>query len=1020
MNLTELSLKRPVAVSVIFFGLLSAGLYSFLKSPVALTPVISLPSVIVAVSYPQASPDKVENDITAPLEKHLNQLSGIKDIYSFSRENESIIILNFRWKKKTVEALRETKEILRKIELPRGAYSPVVRRWSASEKPVMRIDFTSENTRALQNWVERSLKPEIERIRGVNKAEMSGESGEEIMILVSPSKLSSYGIGIDELVKQIKACNLSVQAGRIESESREYIVRVAGKLKSPADLRDIPILGRHSQIYLLREIADIRTRRKSDGNFARLDGKSSLALAIIQDTDANTLTIINKVKKVLDKIKTTIPQGVSFAVTSDDSVYIKDSQALLQSNIFLGTAIVALVLFAFLKNFRYTLVIGASIPFSVLPAFIILRIAGITQNVLSLAGLALGIGMVLDASIVVLENIHRHFSLSSNSYSAALSGTIEVRKSVIASCLTTLAVFVPILTLEGLAGELFGDLSMAVVSLLVFSLFVSFALVPLLTVKNLKAVPPPVPGKRKNSAGSGIYGRIMSLYSSLVEKICADRKTRFSIVAVTFILCVISFLKLPPAVFIPEGREREVRISVTMPQGTSLAAAENYIASIERAAVSPAVSSIVSKGNSIKSEVTALLKPYKIREFVSVYIKDLLGRLEKLPEEGEISVSRVDMITSAGGLGKPLEIKVMGRDWNEIETAARRVRDHLINESGLMNLSSFNARQKPGIEFRMSRSALSRYNLSAEKAAEQISAYVSGKDSGKIAGEDLKVICSDTARSAGDILNLPLVPEEGGSVNLSAVAEPLYSETRQEAEHYNSMRAVTMTADISPGAAMGEVLGGIKKKLARESAGSGIMISVGGVAGNMVESFSQLKGALLISLFLLYVIMAAQFESLIFPFVIMSTIPLTAIGISIGLAVTGENLSVSALIGIIMLAGIVVNNGIVLIDFINILRDRGFERNEAIKRTGMVRLRPILMTSVTTIAGMLPMVAGIGSGSELYRGLAVTVSFGLFFSTFLTLIIVPAVYLIFDDIGEMAGVIKLKLFFSGKRLAVGG
>jgi len=1011
--LSEFSIKRPVTVLMILLFLLIAGTFFFYRTSVSLIPDISVPSITVLTSFPGANQKKVEKEVTVPMESYLNQLSGLRDIYSLTREGESLIILDFYWNKNTIEALREIKEVVRAVDLPEDVYPPVVRRWSPRDKPIMRIDFSSERKADLRRWVKNSVLPEIERIKGVSKAEIAGDKKKEVFVLVSPGRLSACGIGIDELAEQIKKFSLNAYSGKISSVKKEYLVRVRGRIDRPEELKNLTLINWQGSAFKLNEVAEIREAEEKDESFAELDGRESIALLVFKDRGQNLVRINDEVRRNLNRLTKKKPADFIYKVTRDDSSYIKESQSLIKSNMILGIIIVTIVLFAFLRKVAFTVIVALTIPFSVISAFMFFKIGGINQNVLSLAGLALAVGLILDASVVILENIYRHFKITPNPYYAVVYGTVEVRKSVIASYLTTFAVFIPILTLKGLAGELFSDLSFSVVTVLVCSLFISFTFIPLACYRLLKSKRLKQEDEISSSRCSKLADRAMAGYVFLLDRLIYRKTARFSAVVVVLFLCVVSLRFLPAMVFIPQGREREVKINVAMPAGSSLSAVRKFVTAVQEKIPDKKTESIVTRGDFRSAEITVRLKPYSKKEFMATFIKELREKIDMLPAAGRITITRVDMVSSAGGLGRPVEVKITGRSWKDVDEAVDWSYSRLLKIKELFNLSRDRKDEIPSLKLNLNRAILKNYQISPLKASSQILAYLKGAEAGRTAaGEKIKVKSSADYSSVEHLLSLPVISKEGKSYNISAVARPEYSGIREEIVRYNRMRSRTLTADIAPGYGLGEALDRIKEKMPQILRGRNVYWHISGVARGMVESFDKLKWALAISVFLLYIIMAAQFESFIYPLVIMSTLILSTIGISLGLNITGENLSVSAMIGIIMLTGIVVNNGIVLIDFINILRDRGIERDEAIKRASLIRLRPIMMTSLTTILGMVPLIVGTGSGSELYRGLAVVVSFGLFFATFLTLIMVPSMYLLFDDIGELLKIWNMKLSFS--------
>ena len=1010
MSLTQFSLKRPIAsfMLILFFFLLG-GLF-YLKTPVDLIPQLSVPSLMVITSFPGAPQEKVEKEVTSLLEDFFSQISGLKKLHSSSREEESIIILNFDWGKKINTALQEVKETVRAIKLPQGVSPPSIQRWASEDVPVLRIDLTSANNEKLSRWVKKEVKPGLERIKGAGKVIISGDEEREVFVFVSPGKLRHYKIPINTVTQKLVSYNLNALSGKIDGDREEYLIRVFGKFHDIEEIKNLIVKSESGSSVRLKDIAEIKIASAEQKHFSRLQGKNSISLSIIKEKKANTLKVISSAKKEFEKISKNASFPFEFEITRDDSEYIKEAQSIVKGNMIIGAAGAVLVLFLFLRNFYFTLLITLSMPLSLISAFVFFRFFNVTNNVLSLAGLALGLGMILDSSIVILENIYTHFKNSGAPFYATLAGTNEVEMSVMASCLTTLVVFLPILGVKGVAGKLFGDLSIAVIAILLFSLLISFTVIPFFMRKILEKTNL---DKMDVLKSKGISGKFTGIVDKFIDSLIQHPFIRMCVVLIVFALSFLSLFFLPPMVFIPEGKEREVRIQVKMAEGTSMEDAEKFCSEIENLARVEKVENIVSGGSSQEFDVWVKVAPYKEKGFIASYISDFLSRLRKIPLKGEVKLSKVDKISSAGGLGKPVEIKITGDNFADIREKINYAFQKLNVLQGIANLSSPGSNGSPQLTVDFKRSALDNFNISSQDAARQLAVYMQGEKAGKL--EDDEDALQIWVKSAGGgegrefLSSLPLISSEGNFTYLSAVSDFKAGHKMKEITHYNQRRNLSISCDVASGHALGKVLEEIKKTLGSFLGPAGGRWHIEGVSRSMMESFSQLKNAFLISLFLIYIIMAAQFESLSYPLVIITTLPLSFIGIVAGLNLLGENLSIPAMIGIIMLAGIVVNNGIILIDFINILRNRGLERAEAIKRAVLSRLRPIFMTSLTTILGMLPMVLGIGSGAELYRGLAIVVSFGLFFSTFLTIFIVPSVYILIDDIKEFFGLYKLKI-----------
>ncbi|MEW6410031.1 MAG: efflux RND transporter permease subunit [Nitrospirota bacterium] len=1050
MNIVKTAVNRPIATIMFIVALLLMGVLAFMQINVDLLPKISLPSLIVVTQFPGASPQEVEEKVSIPLEEVLNTTEGIKSITSKTEEELSLIQLEFDWGTDMNFASMKVKEKLNSAKLPQDVKDPYVWRWNPADQPIFRYDISGKmSLDKLRDHVEHNIKPRLERLGGVGSVTIIGGLEREIKIEVDQKKLDAYYITIMHVIHALKKENLNSQGGRIEEGRRELLIRTVGEFKNISDLDKIIVALRGDKVPIyLRDVAVIKDTFAEQRTYSRLNGYESVGILIKKESDANTLKVIKNVKEELSRLQKEYPEGMTYAISQDDSKFIQESQDMVIHDIQFGGMLAVLVIFVFLRNIRSTVVIALAIPISVIATFIGMHALGITRNVLSLAGLSLGVGMLVDDSTVIVENIYRFLGRGYKPSDATVSGAVEVSSSVISSTLTSLAVFLPITFMSGLASQLFSDLAWTVIFSLFFSMIVSFTITPMLASRILKpegekSESPSILSKLFNNLFDkplkAIGNIIVNTYGFLLGLLMGYWVKRLVIVGIVMSACLISLLFLPGRIFLPSGNVREVAVKVKMPLGSSIQTTDTIVRQIESIVlkdlekrrselekvrekergkkVELEKDTIASEVKPEDAEINIQLNMYKEKELtvVDTIVDDWRKGVSKIPG-AEITVNKISKVTRAGQVGTPIDIRVGGTEIEKIEDVAGQISGGM-KEKGIdavFDVSTSIAQGAPEIQVELDRDKISRLGLNTRDIALLIAANVHGVVSTTLGQGDKEVDIRVSSagidkKSISDFEKLSILSPTGRKFFLRDVAKIYMGRGKVKIERQDLHRIVSVTSNVKLEYSLSEVIEDIQKKVIGAIDYPRDLITFKGTAKDMEESFLQLGIALIISVILVYMIIAAQFESFLNPFIIMFTLPLSFIGISLGLNVANEKMSIAAMVGVILLGGIVVRNGIILIEYISILRKRGIDRDEAIMQACKLRIRPIFITALATILGMTPMALGIGPGAELYSAMAVVVIFGLAFSTMFTLFIIPTIYTLFDDLKDYSGAIALRV-----------
>ncbi|MEG6522975.1 efflux RND transporter permease subunit [Desulfotomaculum sp. 1211_IL3151] len=1024
MKIADISVDRPVAISMLIIALVVLGLFSLPRLAVDLYPEMELPVAIVSTSYDGASPAEVEELISKPLESAMATTENISEIRSNSQNGFSLVIVLFNWGTNMDNAAIDLREKIDFVSamMPDDASSPRVMKLDPNQAPIISFSLTGANGDLvkLKRIAEDEIQPRLERIKGVGSVYISGGKTREIKVILDPAKMETYGLSAGQIMQSIASDNINGTAGQVDKGSSQTTIRVVGEYKSIDQLKEVRISLATGNSIALKDLATIEDGFKEENTYTFTDGKTSLGMSIMKATGGNTVTVANEVMAEVEELNKTLPDGIEITTVMDTSKFIKDSINNVVEHGLLGGMFAVIVLYLFLRSVRSTLVVALTIPISIIATFAMMYFGNQSINMLSLGGLVLGLGSLVDFSVVVLESIYRYRQNGFSIIEAAKLGTAEVSNAVTASALAQVVVFMPIVFVEGIAGILFKPMALTVSFSHIAALFAALTLVPMMSARLLRNVAPAdetLPeGKTKNPVI--VFGKFLhslnQRYGRILNWSLGNRK---KVVGLTAVLLIASIAATPliGTEFITTMDQGEISVNIEMPAGTKIEEtsrvakdleniARNEVKEIERIFTTVGGGQLSFLGSSASDQASLQIKlvPLEKRKISTEQATEKLRQAMQDTPGADITVAITD--NSGAGSGSAVQIGIRGDDLEVLEQIGDLLVETVKDVEGTRNVTNSMTEATAEMRINVDREQAARYGLSASQILSAVSTSFDGRLVGQMrtgADEvDIRMMTpEDAGKSIDTLANLTIVSPTGARVPVSAVASIESHHMPAAISRTDQSREITVTADVI-GRDIGSINRDIQVALNQLALPDGYEVSFGGQAEDMAESFASLGLALLLSVLLVFMVMAAQFESLFQPFIIMFSLPPTFIGAIFGLGVTGNPISVTAMIGAIMLVGVVLNNAIVLVDYINVLRRRGHERNEAILMAGPIRLRPILMTALATVLALLPMAFGSGEGAEAQAPMAIVIAFGLTFSTVITLVLVPVVYTLFDDLGK--------------------
>ena len=1021
MKIYESAVKKPVTTALIFVALVVLGLFSFSRLSVDLYPEIELRAVTVMTTYSGASTMDIEQNVTKRLETSLSTVTDLKRINSTSKDNISLITIEFEYGTNMDEAVNDVRSILdmQRNYLPEECDNPIVFKFSSDMMPIMFISANSDvSSKGLYKILEEKVANPINRIDGVASTSISGAPQREIQISTDPNKMQAYGITVEQVANLIAMENRNIPGGTIDVGTDTYSIRVDGEFRESDEIKNLiagSYLGR--SIYV-RDIAVVKDTLKERSTEVYTNGERGATLVVQKQSGANVVEIADKILKELPMIQNSLPPDVKLEVILDTSEFIKDSIGSLTETVLLAGLFVMIVVLLFLGRWRATFIIILTIPVSLIAAFIYLMITGNTLNIISLSSLSIAIGMVVDDAIVVLENITTHIERGSKPKDAAIYATNEVAVAVIASTLTIISVFFPLTMVSGLAGIMFKQLGWIVTIIITVSTVAALTLTPMLSSMMLKQDP-----KRSkwfmffySPIEKGLDG-LDNWYERLLRTAVNYRYVVIAISAAIFITSLMLLSKVGTD-FFPESDNSQIAITVELPVGSRVEQArklneylyekwnEKYPeieilqASLGQSDGSNVFMSMRSSGTHLVSFTARLCDP-KERERDMFEIGDEMRKdLQELPELYRYTVTP----GGGGGMGMgsggtTLELDVLGYDLENSEIVAGQISEIMKNTEGLRDVKLSREDYMPQFQVMFDRNKLAMNGLNMTMAATVVRNRINGVTASYFRedGEEYDIVVKNDAKfrtTIDDINNILLYNSQGKAVRLSEVGTVIESFAPPSIEHLDRERVIKVTGTIFK-RSLGDVAEDVNKEVAKIKMPQGIAVELAGSIEEQQESFGDMFTLLALVVLLTYIVMAAQFESFRDPFIIMFSLPFAFSGVFVALWLTGTTLSLIALIGAVMLVGIVVKNGIVLIDYINLNKERGASVKRAVISGGKSRLRPVLMTTLTTILGMFPMAMGIGEGSEIWQPMGIAIIGGLTLSTILTLIVIPSIYTAF-------------------------
>jgi len=1023
MKIPEFSVNRKVTTAMLVMILVVLGTIAFFQLGLDFFPDLEFPTVSVITTYRGASSEDIENTITRPLEQIINSVSRVKKVNSLTIEGASVIMVEFEWGTNLDFAAQDIRDQIGLYQsyLPEEAADPLVVKFNFSQFPIIFGGITADRpTVELKEIIEDEVAPRIERIDGVASVQVFSTEVREILVDVDKAALESLNLSLDQILLALRMENLNLPAGYLVERHAEFLIRTIGEFESVEDIeKTIVGSSQNGQPVYLRDVAEVRDGLKEARFISRIQREKGVIYTISKRSGANTVITAKAVNKELARIQQTLPEDIEFWPFMDQANMVQQVINRTGSNALVGGILAIFFLFVFLRNWRPTLTIALAIPLSVITTFIALYLAGYTINLLTLGGLALGIGMLVDNAVVVIENIFRHLEEGKNRDEAAKRGASEVGMAITASTLTTIAVFFPMVFAKGITGKLTQGLALSITFALLASLFVALTIVPMVASLLFKA------NKNQNAGGKTErkieFEKARNFYRKILHK---SLKRRGWVLAGVLGLFLFSFVIVPflGTEFMPSQDQDMIILNVKMPVGTSIDETNRVAQMVEELLVQqPEVKTVSAQIGSAAEEdpsdlaggfsnsgthegiVWVGLTPQTEREDSDLEIMERIRK--KLPQLKGVKFEVMDMSQMMlGGSSAPVEIKIFGKDIYRLREVADNIVDRIQDVEGLRDITHTFSQGKPEYHIRINREQASRMGLMVSQIANTIQTaslgtvatrYREGNDE-----IDIRVRLRKQSRdSFDDIENIPILTPLNQMVRLDQVASITKGEGPIQIDRENQARVVTVLANIS-GRDLGSVVKDIKQKIGGVERGlpSGYFIEFGGQYDDMQEAFVIMAAAFALAILLVYMIMASQFESFKHPFVIMFTIPLALFGVIVALLVSGKPISLPVLIGFIMLGGIAVNNGIVMVDYINQLKRRGVEKKEAILQACTVRLRPVLITALTTILGMLPMALSTSQGSEMRAPMAITVVGGLIATTLLTLFVIPIMYSLFDRV----------------------
>ena len=1066
MSLVDTAIKRPVTVWMFTFAVILFGLVGLSRLAVNLLPELSYPTLTVRTNYTGAAPGEIEQLITKPIEEAVGVVKGLRKISSISKAGQSDVLLEFEWQTPMDITSLEVREKIDLISLPLDVEKPLILKFNPSLDPIIRLGLQStDNSIAaltkLRTFAEYDIKRQLESLLGVASVKLGGGLEQEYQVIIDQHKLAQLNLTSQQIINRINAENINISAGKLIDGNTQYLVRTLNQFTNISQIGELVVYRENDKIIYLNDIAKVIDGYKERTDITRINAGEAVELAIYKEGDANTVQVAKLVNDKLAAMRQTVGEHYKLTVVYDQSTFISNAISEVKSAAIIGGLLAMLVLYLFLRSIVPTLIISLSIPVSVIATFNMMYGNDISLNIMSLGGIALATGLLVDNAIVVLENISRHKEKGLNVVEAARQGTKEVSGAIIASTLTTLAVFVPLIFIEGVAGQLFADQAMTVAFALIASLFVALTLIPMLASREVKLL------EQSNAENSPqeqvsfkqltitkkiswllgipfkivfiyvpmlimrialvIFHSISKLLSLVMKPITSGFNYFFDTLAAfyqkllslalnhsikTLIISLLfagSSILIFPKVgveLLPPLSQGEFYFDLELAPGTTLVKTDQAVNLIAKklqgdervkstyslTGRGSLMTSSADKGGEHQARLQVMLHnsadENAVMDDIRQYARSIIG--------ATTSLNRPELFT----FSKPISIELAGYDLNELKKYAKQLAQLMDKSPEFVDVANSQRKGQPELAIHFNQQKIAQLGLSTPDIARLLAVQIGGNVASKYTLLDRKIdilVRSDIKErdSITDLQELVINPGSNHPITLGSISDIVETVGPAQINRVNQQRVAVVSANIAIGDQSSAVVSATKL-IEQLKLPFSVIATFGGQSEEMQQSFDSMIMALTLAIFLVYLVMASQFESLLHPLLILFSVPLAAVGSVYGLFLTGTNISVIVFIGLIMLAGIVVNNAIVLVDRINQLRTQGCDKMTAIKQAAMSRLRPIIMTTLTTALGLVPMAIGLGEGAELRAPMAITVISGLLCSTFLTLIVLPVLYQLFD------------------------
>jgi hydrophobe/amphiphile efflux-1 (HAE1) family protein len=1024
MSIYSNAVKKPVTTIMIFIGVVVFGIYSFFQLPVDFFPKMEYPMITVFTFYQGANAADVEQNVTRKLEDGFGSLSNLDKMTSNSKDNLSVITLQYVWGTNLDEATNEIRDAIGLIDrtLPEEVESPTILKISTSMIPVMMYSVTAEQSySSIKDILDDRVIQPLNRVEGVGNIIQMGAPTRAVMVDVDPRKLDAFNISIEQIVAVLASNNLNLPTGNIESGKSDFPLRVQGEFQNSDIIKNLVITNNFGKTVYLKDIANIQDTLKKSYSAEHFNGRKSVRFMIQKQSDANTVTVADNIKKKMEQLTKTLPNDVKVEVLFDTSENTTQSIDNLTETVLYALVFVILVVLFFLGRWRATFITALSIPISLISGFIYMYLSGESINIITLSSMAIAIGLVVDDSIVVLENISKKIERGGFPREASIYGTNEVSLAVIASTLTIVVVFLPLTMLGGLTGILFRPLGFIVTISIVTSVIVSLSLTPSLSAKILNNT---TPAKNKFNGklfffSRNILEKMDNFYEKTLKWAVVHRWLVIGISSVVFISSI--FLTgVIGSEFMPSSDNGQITATIKLAQGVNFEETKSIAQELDKifSKKYPEIEIVSSSaGSGDESSMMAIfsqtgnyiinynfkMKDLSLRERDIFEVSDELRKdIEQFAEIEKYNVdpggSRSSSMMGGGG-GSVLEVKILGHNFDETDLIAEQISEELKGIKGAKDILISRDKEKAELQLVLDDEKMSYFGLNTSLVARAIRNRINGITATKYreGGNEYDVIVRYDEKyrtTTADIENISIQTPIGKFVKLSEISQIKQFYSPPGIQRENKVRVVTVSSALS-GSDLGTVKAALEEKIALMKIPDDVIIEFGGSAEDMQKSFKDLALLMLLSILLVYIVMAAQFESLTEPFIIMFAIPFAFTGVFLALFIFGSTINVISLIGAVMLIGIVVKNGIILVDYTNLLRDRGYSLKDAVVGAGRSRLRPVLMTSLTMILAMIPMIASTGEGSEMWKPMAISILGGLTFSTMVTLVLVPSIYTMF-------------------------